>query len=327
MLAGRHGTRRRGEDTPMRALITGATGFAGSFLVEECLAAGWEVHGTALERHPAAASGVTLHSVDLRDVGVVARLLGDVAPDRVFHLAGQASVGAAWADPASTLTDNLLISFSVLDAVRAQAPTARVLVVGSSEEYGVVPPEDLPVRESQPLRPVDPYGVSKVAVDYLALQQHLAHGLHVVRMRPFNHIGPRQRQGFVVADWAAQLAAIERGEAEPVLHVGNLDVARDFTDVRDIVRGYRLALEGGAPGSVYNICSGEAVRIGDLLRLLLASCAVEVRVEQDPAKQRPADVAIRLGSYDALRAATGWRPQIPLARTLADTLDYWRRHS
>lgn len=310
----------------MRALITGATGFAGSFLVEECLAAGCEVHGTALESSPVARSGVTLHCVDLRDAGAVGRLLREVAPDRVFHLAGQASVAAAWADPAATLIDNLLISFSVLDAVRAQTPAARVLVIGSSEEYGVVSPEDLPVRESQPLRPVDPYGVSKVAVDYLALQQHLAHGLHVVRMRPFNHIGPRQRQGFVVADWAAQLAAIERGEAEPALRVGNLDVARDFTDVRDIARGYRLALEGGAPGAVYNICSGRAVRIADLLDLLLASCAVEVRVEHDPAKQRPADVAIRLGSYEALHVATGWEPRIPLAQTLADTLDYWRGH-
>lgn len=308
----------------MRALITGATGFAGSFLVEECVAAGLEVHGTALERHPVAGAGVTLHSLDLRDASAVARLVRDIAPDRVFHLAGQASVGAAWADPASTLTGNLLISFTVLDAVRTQAPAARVLVVGSSEEYGVVPPEDLPVRESQPLRPVDPYGVSKVAVDYLALQQHLAHGLHVVRMRPFNHIGPRQRQGFVVADWAAQLAAIERGDAEPVLRVGNLNVARDFTDVRDIARGYRLALEAGEAGAVYNICSGTAVRVADLLRLLLEACDGAVRVEQDPARQRPADVPVRVGSYAALCAATGWRPRIPLATTLADTLNYWR---
>jgi GDP-4-dehydro-6-deoxy-D-mannose reductase len=171
---------------------------------------------------------------------------------------------------------------------------------------------------------MDPYAVSKVAVDYLALQHHLAHGMHVVRVRPFNHIGPRQRRGFVVADFASQLAAIERAEAPPVLLVGNLAVARDFSDVRDVVAAYRLALERGAAGAVYNVCSGRATRIADLLRMLVEACRVQVEVRVDPAKVRPVEVPMAFGSNAALQAATGWQPRIPLEQTLDDTLAYWR---
>lgn len=308
-----------------RALITGATGFAGSYLTETCLADGWEVHGTCIPEEAGRASGgLILHAVDLRDAAAVNDLVMAVKPDRVFHLAAQASVGQAWADPAATLTDNVVMTLRVLTAVRLAEGDARVLVIGSSEQYGRVEPSSLPIVEEQPLRPVDPYGVSKVAVDYLALQHVLAYGMHVVRVRPFNHIGPRQRRGFVVADFAAQLAQIERIEMPPILRVGNLEASRDFTDVRDVVRAYRLALDAGSPGAVYNVCSGRGVRIADLLSQLIALCTVAVEVQRDPEKQRPADNPVVLGSSAALTAATGWRTAIPLERTLSDTLDYWR---
>jgi GDP-4-dehydro-6-deoxy-D-mannose reductase len=308
------------------ALITGATGFAGSFLVEECLAAGWEVHGTRPPgaQEDARSEPVYLHALDLRDAAAIERLVAGASPDCVFHLAAQASVSAAWADPAATLTDNLLLAQRVLNAVRVAAPRARVLVVCSGEEYGRAHEGELPLREDHPLRPLDPYAVSKVAVDYLALQHHLAHRMHVVRVRPFNHIGPRQRQGFVVADFASQLAAIERGDAPPVLSVGNLEAARDFTDVRDVVRAYRLALERGVAGAVYNVCSGRAIRIAEILRILVAACRVPVDVRPDPARYRPVDYPVVFGSSEALRAGTGWEPIVPIETSLHDTLAYWR---
>lgn len=309
----------------MRVLITGATGFAGSHLVDACLIDGWEVHGTCPHAEPSPArAGAIYHPVDLREQDDATRLVAAARPDRIYHLAAQASVGAAWADPSATLTGNLMIAQRVLEAARLGAPRARLLIVSSSEVYGVVPSERMPVREDQPVRPVDPYGVSKAAVELLAQQYHLAFDMDVVVARPFNHIGPGQRPGFVLPDFAAGLVAIERGEAPPVLRVGNLQSARDFTDVRDVVRGYRLALEAGAPGSVYNICSGIAVPIAALLDALLAAARVEVRVEADPQRQRPIDRPAMVGSYAALRELAGWRPEIPLARTVEDTLAFWR---
>jgi GDP-4-dehydro-6-deoxy-D-mannose reductase len=199
-----------------------------------------------------------------------------------------------------------------------------VLTIGSSEEYGTVDPADCPVVESQPLRPVDPYGVSKVACETLACQYVYAYGTHVVCARPFNHVGPRQRRGFVLPDFAAQIAAIERGELTPILKVGNLNAARDFTDVRDVVRGYRLMLEEGKPATPYNVCSGHAVRIGDMLDTLVRACAVPVRVQLDPALTRPIDRPASIGSHAALHAATGWSPAIPTRQSVLDTLEYWR---
>jgi GDP-4-dehydro-6-deoxy-D-mannose reductase len=304
-------------------------GFAGSHLTDQCVAEGWEVHGTCVEaemrvpRRP----GLTPHVADLRDAVAVRRVVAEVQPDRVYHLAAQASVATAWADPAKTLTDNLVMALRVLDAVRLEAAEARVLTIGSSEEYGVVDPAAFPIVERQPLRPVDPYGVSKVACEMLACQHVYAYGMHVVCARPFNHIGPRQRRGFVLPDFAAQIAAIEREEVPPVLNVGNLNAARDFTDVRDVVRGYRLMLEQGEPGAVFNVCSGRAVRIGDMLDTLVGACAVKVRVQLDPALTRPIDRPPSIGSYAALQAATGWSPAIPTTQSVLDTLEYWRTES
>jgi GDP-4-dehydro-6-deoxy-D-mannose reductase len=310
----------------IRALITGAAGFAGSYLVEECLAAGYEVHGTSVSRTASSAVpvGLTLHECDLGRPEAIADLVADLGPNRVFHLAGQAAVGAAWGDPTATFVSNLFLTQHLLEAVRRGAPEARVLAVGSGEVYGAVDPERNPVGEDEPFRPVNPYGVSKAAADLLALQYFLAFDLPVIRVRPFNHIGPRQQQGFVLADFAAQVAAIERGETPPVVATGNLEGARDFTDVRDVARAYRLAIEAGAPGAVYNVCSGVATPIGDLLSILLNACRVAVRVERDSSLYRPVDRPAVVGCNAALREATGWQPAIPLAQTVIDTLTYWR---
>lgn len=311
----------------MRILITGAMGFAGSHLTDQCLSEGGEVHGTcvATEMRLPERPGLTRHVADLRDAEAVRAVVATVRPHQVFHLAAQASVAAAWADPATTLTDNLVMTLRVLEAVRLEAPEARVLVVGSSEEYGSVAAADSPVREEHPLRPVDPYGVSKAACDLLGQQYFLAFNTQVLRVRPFNHVGPRQRRGFVLPDFAFQVAAIEHGHLPPTLKVGNLDSGRDFTDVRDVVRAYRLVLEHGVPGAVYNICSGTAVPISAMLDFLLAASTVPIDVARDPARDRPVDRPPTLGSYAALRAATGWQPEIALATSVADTLAYWRR--
>jgi GDP-4-dehydro-6-deoxy-D-mannose reductase len=310
----------------IRALITGAAGFAGSYLVEECLAAGYEVHGTSVSRTASTEvpAGLTLHQCDLGQPEAIAELVADLDPNRVFHLAGQAAVGAAWGDPTATFVSNLFLTQHVLEAVRRGAPEARVLAVASGEVYGDVDPARTPVVEDEPFRPVNPYGVSKAAADLLALQYFLAFDLAVVRVRPFNHIGPRQQRGFVLADFAAQVAAIERGEAPPVVSTGNLEGTRDFTDVRDVARAYRLALELGTPGAVYNVCSGVATSIGDLLAILINACQVQVRTETDPSLYRPVDQPAVLGCNTALRAATAWQPAIPLAQTVIDTLAYWR---
>jgi len=187
-----------------------------------------------------------------------------------------------------------------------------------------VPKERLPILEDEPLRPADPYGVSKVTCDLLGLQHYLAFKTHVVRVRPFNHIGPRQGKGFVLPDFASQIAAMETGALAPVLRVGNLQAARDFTDVRDMARAYRLVLERGVPGEVYNVCSSKAVRIADIVDTLIGCSTVHIQVEVDPARRRPTDHPTMVGSYAALQAATGWSPVIPIEQSIGDTLAYWR---
>jgi GDP-4-dehydro-6-deoxy-D-mannose reductase len=314
----------------VRALITGIGGFAGSHLAEYCLTQpGMELHGivrshAARQQVPAVRERVCLHQADLTDAAAVARVVADVRPERVFHLAAQASVAAAWAQPAQTLTTNVVAQLNVILALLAHRPDARLLVVGSGQEYGIVRPTELPVRETNPLRPADPYAVSKVAQDLLGLQYYLSHRLHAVRVRPFNHVGPRQDPSFVVAAFARQLAEIEAGRSEPLLRVGNLAAKRDFSDVRDVVRAYWLALEHGQPGEVYNIGSERAVAVQEVVDLLLARTRVPVRVEPDPARMRPVDAPVIVSDCSRLRAATGWQPHIPLAQSLGDVLDDWR---
>jgi GDP-4-dehydro-6-deoxy-D-mannose reductase len=249
-----------------------------------------------------------------------------VRPDWVFHLAAEASVARSWRDPAEILRANLASSINLLEALRHEAPAAKVLVAGSSEQYGPVPVDRLPADEREPPRPQNPYAVSKAAVDVLAGFYADAHGMHVVRTRAFNHAGPGQSTSYAVSTFARQIAEAERKAADGrvVVATGNIDVKRDFTDVRDVVRAYWLALERGEPGQPYNVCSGLATSIADILAGLARHTPLEIERRIDRARLRPHEVMEIRGSHDRLTSATGWQPEIPLAQTLRDTLDWWR---
>lgn len=311
----------------MRALITGAGGFVGGHLCAYLLAhTDWELTGTVypqpVEAEPQ--PRLRLKHADLRDPEGVRTLVGEVQPDYIFHLAAQSFVPTSFADPWDTLENNIRAELNLLEAVCRSDRQVRVLVIGSNEEYGAPRPGELPQTEESPLRPNSPYAVSKVAQDFLGLQYHLAYGLAVVRVRPFNHTGPRQSPRFVVPAFASQIARIEAGLQEAVVKVGNLDAARDFTDVRDIVRAYHLAVTQGEPGEVYNLASGRPQPVRGLLETLLSYSEVEMRVERDPERYRPVDVPVVYGSAEKFRWQTGWEPRIPFEQTLRDTLDYWR---
>jgi GDP-4-dehydro-6-deoxy-D-mannose reductase len=254
----------------------------------------------------------------------VQRLLEDIAPDFIFHLAAVAQVGGSWRDPWPVLHNNIRGQLNLLHALVKLEASPRVLVIGSNEEYGLVQPQELPLNEHTPLRPTSPYGVSKVAQDMLGLQYHLSYQLPVIRVRPFNHIGPRQAPGFVAPDFAQQIAQIEVGQRPPRMRVGNLKARRDFTDVRDMMRAYYLAITQGAPGEVYNIGSGQSHAIQELLDVLLSYSQVKIAVEPDPERMRPSDVPDVRCDASKFRALTGWEPGITFESTLHDVLEYWR---
>jgi len=314
----------------LRALITGIAGFAGSHLADHLLALGGiEVHGIVRPSHSTQnvdhlQARIALHPVDLSESAQVCDLLAAVKPDYVFHLAAQASVKRSWENPRETLVDNITIQLNLLQAIVKLGLVPRILIVGSADEYGLVEPGDLPIDEHTPLRPLNPYAVSKIAQDYLGYQYYLGHGLNIVRVRPFNHIGPRQRLGFVVPDFAQQIACIEADLAEPILHVGELSARRDFTDVRDMVRGYYLALAKGATGEVYNLGSSRAYAIQEVLDRLLEMSHASVEVQVDLDRLRPSEVPIAVCNCGHFRADTGWEPEYTLTRSLRDTLNYWR---
>jgi len=313
----------------MRALVTGVNGFVGRHLARHLLESGWEVWGASLhlaEGPP----GVKVLALDLSQPDAVLSAFEQAKPDFVFHLAAQAAVAASHQQPWRTISANVGMQTHVLETLRQHLPGTATLVVGSGDEYGLAQVADLPLREDAPLRPLSPYAVSKVAQDYLGLQYALAYGVHTVRVRPFNHIGPGQGLGFVAADFAHQLALAEAGREPPVIRVGNLSAQRDFTDVRDVVCAYgalaQAALEDRLPwGEVYNVASGRAVAISDLVEMLLHECRVKVEVVVAPERLRPADVPVFVGSSDKLRQAVGWEPRVPLEQTVRDVMNYWRQ--
>jgi GDP-4-dehydro-6-deoxy-D-mannose reductase len=314
----------------VQALITGIGGFAGSHLADYLLAeTDWQVVGCVLNECdiPDYLRGrVSCQVVDLRDAEAVQRMLDELAPDFIFHLAALAKVADSWRTPWPVLENNILGQLNLLQALVNLDAKPRMMVVGSNEEYGLVRPEELPLTEESPLRPNSPYGVSKVAQDMLGLQYFLSHQLPVIRVRPFNHIGPRQAPGFVAPDFARQIAAAEAGQRPPRMQVGNLDARRDFTDVRDMVRAYYLAVTQGIPGDVYNIGAGRSHSVQELLDTLLSYGQVGITVEQDPARLRPSDVPEVRCDATKFRALTGWQPSIPFETTLRDVLDDWRQH-
>lgn len=314
----------------MRALITGITGFVGSHLAEYLLSKDYEVFGTIRWRskrdniaHLEASKAITLFDTDIKDLGSVRATVASARPDEVYHLAAQSYVPASWSAPAETLDTNIQGQLNILEAVREVVPEARVHVVGSSEEYGLVYPDEVPITEEQPLRPMSPYGVSKVAQDLLGWQYYKSYGMNVVRTRAFNHTGPRRGEVFVTSNFAKQLAKIARKQSEPVIKVGNLAAQRDFSDVRDVVRAYHLVVVRGKPGEVYNIASGVARTIQSVLDLLLEISGLDVRVEQDPSRMRPSDVMVLQGSSEKIQREMGWSPSIPFEKTMRDLYEYW----
>ena len=287
------------------------------------------MHGTTRHSapHPRAElpKSIATHHVDLRDRQRVAELVRSLQPAWVFHLAALSSPAASWDDPGGTIATNAEMEGNLLSSLIGLDGRPRVLIVGSGDEYGHPPGRARRLSEDAPLRPITPYGVSKVAQDLLGLQYFLSHGLPVIRVRPFNHAGPRQSPDFAIASFAQQIARIEQGSQPPALKVGNLQSRRDFTDVRDIARAYLLAIEKGKPGDVYNIGSGKAPRLREILDLLLKQTRVKVRLEVDAARKPAAESPVYLCDARRFQRLTGWRPQISLARMLGDTLAYWRK--
>ncbi len=340
----------------MRVLITGITGMAGSHLAEYLLEMDdVEIYGTfrprskmdnleeiaargklnALEgecitsetmlRRYAQPDKVTLIEADMADASSMRKLIAAVRPDRIFHLAAQSFVLASWHYPAETLQLNILGQLNLLEAVREVGIDPLIQIAGSSEEYGLVHPDEVPMKETNPLRPLSPYAVSKVGQEMLAYQFHRSYGMKTIVTRGFNHTGPRRGHVFVTSSFARQIARIEKGLQPPVLMVGDLTSKRDWTDVRDMVKAYWLTLEMCTPGEAYNIGSGVSRSVSEMLDILLAFSQVRIDVKQDPARMRPSDVKILWADAGKFQAATGWRPEIPFEKTMADTLDYWRK--
>lgn len=312
-----------------KSLITGITGFAGSHLAELLLQKGHEVWGTIRWRSKTEniehiRKRLKLVEADLLDSYSVENAIGQVKPDYIFHLAAQSFVPTSWHAPAHTMTTNAVGQINLFEVVRQLGIDPIIQIACSSEEYGKVYPKELPVKETNPLRPLSPYGVSKVTQDMLGYQYFMSYGLKIVRTRAFNHTGPRRGEVFASSTFAKQIAEIEKKKREPVIYVGNLKAKRDFTDVRDVVKAYFLAVKKCQPGKVYNICSQKSWSIQQVLDMLLEMSKKEIEVKVDPQRLRPSDVEILLGDCSKFRRATGWKPTIPFEKTLKDLLDYWR---
>jgi len=315
-------------DNP-KVLITGITGFAGSHLADLLVSEGYAVSGIALTSDPRNLWHVhqqtSLAHGDIRNAKEIANILAEVKPDHIYHLAGVAFVPDAEADPKIVYDINVLGTLNLLEAVRTTRPNAKILIVGSGEVYGHVPEAALPVNEEYPLKPTSPYGVTKACADMMAYQYATAYKMRVIRVRPFNHIGPRQSEQFVCSSFAKQIVEIEQGIRKPLLHVGNLEARRDFTDVRDVVRAYRTLLKKVDGGEVYNIGSNKAWKIGEIVAMLIGASRVKgIVLEQQSLRLRSNDVPAMCCDASKVEKAIGWRPGIPIERTLQDLLNYWR---
>jgi GDP-4-dehydro-6-deoxy-D-mannose reductase len=306
----------------VRVLITGASGFAGGHLACACASAGDEVVGISRGGSVPDGAGEG-RAVDLRDSAAVRELLRETQPEVVYHLAALSSVGRSWEDPAGTIEENVVTAVSLLEALRHEAPTTRTVWASTCEVYG--PAERLPIDETAPLAPANPYAVSKVTGDLLAGIYAAAHGLPILRARPFNHTGPGQLPIFILSSLTQQAARARLKGAQRIeIVTGNPDTRRDFTDVRDVVRAYRQLAELDDPGGIYNVCSERSVSAADQVALLAEIIApIEVRHVVDPARVRATEVMDLRGSAERIRAATGWQPEIPLRQTMLDTLHWW----
>lgn len=315
-----------------KVLITGITGFVGSHLAEYILNNFPNIRVYGLIRWRSKRDNIrgfenkiNLVEGDMRDYSSMYNVISEVLPDKIFHLAAQSFVPTSFTAPTETLVTNVIGELNIFEAVRKIGINPRILIAGSSEEYGLVKKSELPIKETTPLRPQSPYAVSKVAQDMLGYQYFMSYSLNIVRTRAFNHTGPRRGEVFVASNFAKQIAMIEKGKQEPIIFVGNLEAKRDFTDVRDIVEAYWLALERCKFGEVYNISSDKTYSIKEILDILCSFSKVkDIKIKVDPNRLRPSDVPVLCGDSSKFRKTTGWKPKIPIEKTLSDLLDYWR---
>lgn len=309
-----------------KALITGISGFVGGYLGELLASEGYEVHGTCFGDADKVLPGMPfiLHEMDLTDSQNVESVLTGIRPNIVFHLAAQSSAALSWQKPALTMDINLGGTIHLLEALRRLPAVDKILLIGSSEEYGLIGTGHPVVDENYPLNPLNPYAVSKMAQNRLGTLYARAYGMPVVMTRAFNHIGPRQREAFAVPSFARQIAMIEKGLQEPVIRVGNLEAKRDFTDVRDVVGAYVLLCKKGVPGETYNIGSGTAVALSEVLNLLLGFVSSDIEIQTDAKLLRPSDTPVVVCDFQKLRKTTGWRPAYSLDKTLGDIMHYYK---
>ena len=310
-----------------KALIIGAAGFVGPYLAAQLAGeCGMEVHATKLPHENLGNIKAEVHDLNILNKEDVVTLLYDVRPDYIFHLAAQSSVALSWKNPGLTIDVNIKGSVNVMDAVRELYYKPRVLLIGSGEEYGHILPGETPIREDNHLRPGNLYAATKVCQNMIAKIYTTAYDMELMMVRAFNHIGPKQAPMFVVSDFCKQVVEIEKGLREPVMMVGNLQAKRDFTDVRDVVRAYALLVQHGKAGETYNVGSGYAMEIREILDMIIAQSSVTVEVKVDPNKIRPVDVPIIEADTTKLREATGWERRIPLEQTIRETMEYWRQN-
>ncbi len=315
----------------MKSLIIGGAGFVGAYLVRHLKNdLGQEVAVTKMPHEQLNIDGVDMDDIEVLNLNIlnedeIVELFNKVHPDYIFHLAAQSSVSVSWKNPALTIDVNVKGGVNVLEALRKLDYKPRTLLIGSGEEYGHIRPGETPITEDNNTRPGNIYAATKACQNMLGKIYADAYGLNVMMVRAFNHIGPNQTPLFVVADFCKQVAEIEAGKQEPIIRVGNLSAARDFTDVRDVVRAYAMLVAKGQPGETYNVGSGHAVVIDEILKMILKNSDKDIRVEVDKSKLRPVDVPIIEADITKLQQVTGWSKEIDLEQTIRETLDYWRK--